>query len=119
MIHNGFGNDYKNINLDNDVLEQAEGLHSLFKSGYASPAPGDPNTNGLREFIGGFVEFNLYIMLYLALIATMVLVALIGGCIMKCFITVNSNTKKDGKEVDLEQQEQIMKSFHKPTAPIY
>ena len=118
MIHNGFGNDYDNINLDNDVLEQAKGLHSLFTSGYASPAPGDPNNNGLREFIGGFVEFNLYIMLYLALIATMVGVALIGGCIMKCFITVNSNTKKDSKEVDLEQQEQIMKSFYKPTAPI-
>ena len=119
MIDDGFGNNYDNINLDNDVLEQAKGLHSLFTSVHADPALGDPNNNGLKEFIGGFVEFNLYIMLYLALIATMVGVALIGGCIMKCFITVNSNTKKDGKEVDLEQQEQIMKSFHKPTAPIY
>ena len=114
MIDDGFGNNYDNINLDNDVLQDARGYHTLWANELR-----DPNNNGLKDFIGGFIEFNLYIMLYLALIATMVGVALIGGCIMKSFIALNSNTKKDSKEVDLEQQEQIMKSFHKPTAPIY
>ena len=119
MIIDGFGTEYNDIVIDNDVLQDARGLHTLFTSVHADPALGDPNNNGLKDFIGGFIEFNLYIMLYLALIATMVGVALIGGCIMKSFIALNSNTKKDSKEVDLEQQEQIMKSFHKPTAPIY
>ena len=111
MIHNGFGNDYDNINLDNDVLEQAKGFHTLFTSVHADPALGDPNNNGLKDFIGGFIEFNLYIMLYLAQIATMVGVALIGGCIMKSFIALNSNTKKDSKEVDLEQPSTISETL--------
>ena len=118
MIDDGFGNNYDNINLDNDVLEQAKGFHTLFTSVHADPALGDPNNNGLKDFIGGFIEFNLYIMLYIALIVTMVGVALIGGCIMKGFIALNSDTKKESKEVDLELQAQPMKPLYTPTAPI-
>ena len=118
MIDDGFGNNYDNINLDNDVLQDARGFHTLWANTLTDPALKDPNNNGLKDFIGGFIEFNLYIMLYLALIATMVGVALIGGCIMKSFIALNSNTKKESKEVDLELQAQPMKPLYTPTAPI-
>ena len=113
MIIDEFGTDYDNINIDNDVLQDARGYHTLWANELR-----DPNNNGLKDFIGGFIEFNLYIMLYIALIVTMVGVALIGGCIMKGFIALNSNTKKESKEVDLELQAQPMKPLYTPTAPI-
>ena len=112
MIDDGFGNNYDNINLDNDVLQDARGFHTLWANELK-----DPNNNGLKDFIGGFIEFNLYIMLYIALIVTMVGVALIGGCIMKGFIALNSNTKKESKEVDLELQAQPMKPLYTPSTP--
>ena len=112
MIIDGFGTDYNDIVIDNDVLQDARGHHTLWAE------LGDPNNNGLKDFIGGFIEFNLYIMLYIALIVTMVGVALIGGCIMKGFIALNSDTKKESKEVDLELQAQPMKPLYIPTAPI-
>ena len=112
MIIDGFGTDYDDIIIDNDVLQDARGYHTLWANEL-----GDPNNNGLKDFIGGFIEFNLYIMLYIALIVTMVGVALIGGCIMKGFIALNSNTKKESKEVDLELQAQPMKPLYTPSAP--
>jgi len=111
MIIDGFGTEYNDIVIDNDVLQDARGHHTLWAK------LGDLNNNGLKDFIGGFIEFNLYIMLYIALIVTMVGVALIGGCIMNGFIALNSNTKKESEEVDLEQQTQPMKTLYKPTAP--
>ena len=111
MIIDGFGTDYNDIVIDNDVLQDARGYHTLWAE------LENPNNNGLKDFIGGFIEFNLYIMLYIALIVTMVGVALIGGCIMKGFITLNSNAKKNSKEVDLELQAQPMKPLYTPSAP--
>ena len=117
MIDDGFGNNYDNINLDNDVLQQAKGFHTLFTSVHADPALGDPNNNGLKDFIGGFIEFNLYIMLYIALIVTMVGIALLGGCIIRGFLALNTVTKENNKEIDLELQAQPMKPLYTPSAP--
>ena len=46
MIIDGFGTDYNDIVIDNDVLQDARGHHTLWAE------LGDPNnSNGLKDFI--------------------------------------------------------------------